>query len=130
MFQPCGHRVIVQRDPVVDTYGESGIIITSSASAKKLEAANAQTGVVVAIGPDAWKAFRMINDNGKEVNGKQWAKPGDYVLFAKYAGRNVDDPFTPDEGDLIILNDEDIIAIITPERTEIPDCKTRDKAEK
>lgn len=130
MFHPCGHRVIVRRDHVKETYGDSGIIIAVDESAKKMEKANVQTGVVVAVGPDAWKAFRMLDENGKEVNGKSWAKPGDYVLYAKYAGRNVDDPFTPDEGDLIILNDEDILTIITEEPTVIPECKTKEKAEK
>ena len=129
MLNPCGHRIVVKRDSVEETYGDSGIIVTASESAKKLEVANCQTGVVVAIGPDAWKAFRMRDENGREVNGRPWAHPGDYVIFAKYAGRNIDDPFTKGEEDFIILNDEDVIAIITPSRTEIPACSAKEATE-
>lgn len=128
MFRPCGHRIIVRRDPVEETTA-GGIIVTTSESARKLEAANCQTGVIISIGPDAWKAFRMIDENGKEKNGRPWATPGDYVLFAKYAGRNINDPATPGEEDLIILNDEDVIALITEEPTPIPKCKAKNAIE-
>lgn len=126
MFKPLGHRLVVHRDPVEETYGEMGIIMHSQEQSKKLEAANAQLGIVVAVGPDAWKAYRMIDDNGVEKNGKPWAKVGDYVLFSKYAGKNVIDPFTPNNEDLVVLNDEDVICIITPEETVVPTGTVRD----
>lgn len=128
MLNPCGHRVIVQRDPTEDTYGDSGIIVTVSKDAEKLEAANMQIGVIVAVGPDAWKAFRIMDDQGKEHNGKKWANVGDYVLYSRYSGRNINDPFTPEEEDLMIMLDEDILAIITPESTKIPESTIREKA--
>ena len=128
MFKPCGHRIIVRRDPAEETTS-GGIIIATTESAKKLEAAQCQTGVIVAVGPNAWEAFRLLDGNGKEKNGKPWATVGDYVLFAKYAGRNVIDPATPDEEDLIILNDEDVISVITDEPTEIPACPAKEAIE-
>lgn len=126
MLNPCGHRLVVHRNPVEETYGEVGIIVHSNDQQKKLDSANAQLGVVVAVGPDAWKAFRKVDDNGKEVNGKHWADVGDYVLFAKYAARNIIDPFTPDNPDLVVLNDEDIICVITQEPTVVPSETVRD----
>jgi co-chaperonin GroES (HSP10) len=83
-------------------------------------------GVIVAIGPDCWEAFRKVDSTGNEVNGKPWASVGDYVLYAKYAGKNVIDPFTPEDKDLIILNDEDIIAIVTEGETVIPTDTVRE----
>lgn len=127
MFNPCGHRVVIHRDPIERTT-DSGIIIHSSTQSEKLEAANAQMGVVIAVGPDAWKAYRMVDDNGKERNGKRWAEPGDYVLFAKYAARNVIDPYTPDNEDICVMNDEDIICVITPETTVVPESTARNNA--
>lgn len=126
MFKPCGHRLIVHRDPIV-TQSSGGIILTSNVQQEKLEKANVQLGVIVDLGPDCWKAFRKIDENGNEVEGKHWAEAGDYVLFAKYAGRNVIDPFTPDNEDIVILNDEDIICVITPEKIAVPTDTVRDK---
>jgi co-chaperonin GroES (HSP10) len=70
----------------------------------------------------------MLDDKGTEHNGKSWADVGDYVLFAKYAGRNINDPFTPDEEDLIVLNDEDVLAVITPMQQVIPESLVREAA--
>jgi co-chaperonin GroES (HSP10) len=126
MFKPCGHRLVIQRDPVEETYGDSGIIIHANENQQKLDAANCQMGVIVAIGPDCWEAFRKVDSTGNEVNGKPWASVGDYVLYAKYAGKNVIDPFTPEDKDLIILNDEDIIAIVTEGETVIPTDTVRE----
>jgi co-chaperonin GroES (HSP10) len=120
MFRPCGHRLVIHRDPVEETYGEMGLIVHAKKDSAKLEAANCQTGVILALGPDCWKAFRKIDEKGTEVEGQPWAKVGDYVLYSKYAGRNINDPFTPDEEDIIIINDEDVIAVIEPEKTKIP----------
>ena len=125
MFQPCGHRVIVRRD-TVENVSEGGIILNTNTTQQKLEAASCQTGVVVAIGPDAWKAFRMLDENGSEKNGKAWARPGDYVVFAKDSGRNLNDPFTPGEEDLVFLNDEDILAIIVPGEQPIPESSVKE----
>jgi len=125
MFQPCGHRIVVRRDTVEETT-EGGIIIAATESAKKLEAASCQTGVVVAVGPQAWHAFRTLDENGKEHSGQPWAEPGDYVLYSKYSGRNIDDPFSPEERDLMILNDEDVLCIIRPDAQVIPESPVKD----
>ena len=127
MFKPTGHRLVVHRNPV-EEYSPGGIIQHASEESKKLKANNSQLGVIVAIGPDAWKAFRMINENGKEVSGKPWAKVGDYVLYIRNSAREVSDPFSPNQKDLVMMADEDVLAVITKEATVIPESKVRDAA--
>jgi len=108
MIKPCGHRVVVKVDPIV-TKTESGIEIIVD---ETLEKAQQMRGILVAIGPQAWKAF------SKDYDGDNWANVGDYVLFSKYAGKNVSDPV--DKTEYKMLNDEDVIAIITEGTYEIP----------
>jgi len=106
-----GYRILVKPDKVEETT-EGGIVLAIN---KKLEKTGIQKGVVIDIGPSAWKAFREVDEKGKEHNGEQWVKPGDYILFARNAGRFVYDPFEPEEEDqneYVIMNDEDIIATI------------------
>jgi co-chaperonin GroES (HSP10) len=66
-------------------------------------------GVVVAIGPDAWKAFRQVDDTGKLVNGQPWAKIGDRVTYSKNAGKFVKNTETGEE--FVVMNDEDIVLV-------------------
>lgn len=65
-------------------------------------------GVVVAIGPDAWKAFRQVDDTGKLVNGQPWAKLGDRVTYSKNAGKRVKDAYG---NEFVVMNDEDIVLV-------------------
>jgi len=58
-------------------------------------------GVVVAIGPTAWKAFD---------DGKPWCKVGDRVSYAKYGGFVIEDPESKEH--FRLLNDEDVIAVV------------------
>jgi co-chaperonin GroES (HSP10) len=56
---------------------------------------------VLATGPDAYA------DTGKFPDGP-WCKKGDWVIFARYAGSRL----KIDGGDLRLLNDDEILAII------------------
>jgi len=110
MIKVKGYRILVKPDEI-EKVTESGIIISQN---EVIEESGIQQGYLIAVGEQAWKAFRQLDENGKEVEGKSWAKPGDYVLWARHAGRKVFDPHEPDESNYyMVMNDEDIIAIIT-----------------
>ncbi len=108
MIKPCGHRLTVKPfkqeevDEILKKATESGFlkqfeIINTN---KKREDASVDRGVVLAIGPTAWQDFKS----------DPWCKVGDEILFAKFAGKFVDDPETGDS--VCILNDEDVVAVV------------------
>ncbi len=105
MISPSGHRVLVKQerydehDEVVKSAKASGLIVQLDRGVR--HQASVDKGVVIAIGQTAWKDF------GNEP----WAKVGDTVLFAKNAGKSVEDP-EDKETPYVILNDEDIVATL------------------
>ncbi|HMM39857.1 MULTISPECIES: co-chaperone GroES [Desulfovibrio] len=87
-LKPLHDRVLVQRlEGEEKTKG--GIIIPDTAKEKPMQAK------VVAVGPGKGKA-------------KMTVKAGDMVLIGKYAGNE----FKVDGKDLVILREEDILAVI------------------
>lgn len=109
MIKALGYRIVVRPDKV-ETTTESGIVVALD---EKLEKTGVQFGVVTSVGPSAWKAYREMDDKGHEHNGLPWAAPGDYVLFARHAGRFYLDPFEPQgENEYLVMNDEDLIGVI------------------
>ena len=58
------------------------------------------------IGPTAWKDYK---------GGDPWCVVGDRVFFSKYAGASIEDG--TEEG-LVLLNDEDVQAILVEEEKE------------
>lgn len=98
MIAPAGHRVLVK---VTETEEVSagGIVIPKTIQDRNTEANI--FGVLVAVGPNAWKAFD---------DGVPWASVGDKVAFAKYGGFIIEDPDTKEQ--FRLLNDEDITAVI------------------
>ena len=104
MIEPCGHRLVVKPfkqedvDEVVRSAKKFGIEIVNSNQAR--EDASVDKGVVLAIGPTAWKDF----------GGEPWCKVGDTILFAKFSPKFVEDPNTKET--VGILNDEDVVAVI------------------
>jgi co-chaperonin GroES (HSP10) len=110
---PLGHRFLIKADEVETTL-PSGVVVVVD---EKLEKAGQMRGTVVGVGPSAYKAFREINeDNGQEVNGRPWVQVGDYVLYARYAGKQVEDPTTKEE--FVVCMDEDIVLRIDLEEEE------------
>jgi len=87
MIKMTGYRVLIKPDPL-ETKTESGII-TVTKDKEKLEKTGIQRGVVIDIGPSAWKAFREVDEKSKEHNGKKWPGVGDYIGFALHAGRYI-----------------------------------------
>lgn len=101
---PCGHRVLVRPqklEEVDDAYKaaqRAGIILQETH--EKLQQAAIDKGTVVALGSTAF------NDYG----GEAWCGVGDLVAYARYGGKLIKD--TKTQEDFLVLNDEDIIAII------------------
>lgn len=98
MIKATGFRVVIKPDEVEEKTS-SGIVLALD---KKLEQGGTFKGVILNIGPEAFKAFG---------SGEPWAKVGDRVIHARYAGKRVTDPETNE--DVVILNDDDILAIET-----------------
>lgn len=105
MVIPCGHRVLIkvtditEFDPVYQSARRSGIAIADSHEDHQRKQAGMDKGTVVSIGPTAFKDF----------GGDAWCSVGDLVVFAKYAGKVVEDT---DQKKYVVLNDEDIVAIL------------------
>lgn len=71
------------------------------------EAASMDKGVVVAIGPTAFK------DYGIECP----IKVGDFICYARFGGKDVTDPKT--EKVFVVINDEDVVCILNNEEEPV-----------
>ena len=92
-LRPLHDRLIVKRsEPELKT--ASGIVIPDSAGEKP------EQGDVLAVGPG------KRNDKGDFVALN--VKPGDRVLFGKYAGQSV----KVDGEDLLVIREDDVLAVI------------------
>lgn len=97
MLEAVGYRVLIDVEDVEET-SEGGIVVITEAT-RALEENAQQIGTVRSIGPDCWKEYE-----------KPWVKVGDKVIFAKYSGRNINDPTTGET--LSVMNDTDILGVI------------------
>jgi chaperonin GroES len=91
---PSGHRLLVKKDDVEEVT-KGGIIIPETARDTRKFQGN--SGTVVAIGPYCWPEQ------------EPWAEVGDRVIYVRNAGVAVKQNRQPH----VILNDEDIIAVLT-----------------
>lgn len=94
---PCGHYVLVKQD-IIEEKTKGGIILAPQSREQEQRAAT--KGVLIAIGPTAWQEF---------AEGEAWAKIGDYVSFAKFAGIEMDGA---DGEKYMLLNDADALAVL------------------
>lgn len=92
-LRPLGDRVVIQPTPG-EEMTKSGIVIPDTAKEKP------QEGKVLAVGPG-----RVLDDGKRE---HMDLKPGDKVLYAKYAGTE----FKLDGEDLLIISGKDILAVV------------------
>ena len=99
-WRPAGHRVRVQIDKLEEV-SSGGIIIARNDKGVR-EQSGVETGILVAIGPTAWKAFD---------DGRPWAKVGDRVKIVKYSGNNDDETFKETGIMYRTVNDDDIIEV-------------------
>ncbi len=106
MIEPLLHRIIVRQQKLNEAHEEYrraealGIVIPEHEDNKRAQA-GVDKGVVVAIGPTAYRDFNV------DVP----IKIGDSVTFARFSGKVIVDP--KDSVEYVALNDEDIIAIIS-----------------
>ena len=92
-LQPLGDRVVVERDESEEITA-GGIVLPDSAKDKPAR------GKVVSVGDG-----RLLEDG---TRAPFQVKVGDRVLFSSYAG----DEFKIDDQELVLMREEDILAII------------------
>lgn len=103
MIIPAGHKVLIKPRPVEKKH--KGVIELVLDEQRELAATT--EGEVIALGETA---YMKVDD------GRPWVKPGDKVLYAKYAGAMVIDPDT--EEDYVVVHDVDIVCIIQENKGE------------
>ena len=91
-LKPLGDRVVIKQLEAEETT-KSGIVLPSQSKEKP------QQAQVIAVGPGG------VVD-GKEI--KMEVKPGDKVIYSKYAGTEV----KLNDDELIIVKQNDILAIV------------------
>ncbi len=105
MIEPVAHRLVVKAFDITesdDTYRSAkaaGIFLSGEDKLKREQAA-VDRGTVVSIGPTAFQDFGWSHN----------LVVGDEIVYAKYAGKEVEDPETKEM--FVIINDEDLVAIL------------------
>lgn len=109
-IKAIGTRIIIKPDPI-EKKSKGGIILNVD---NRRESAATQKGTVVDIGPMAWKTTWL---GFGTPDWQPWCKVGDRVWFARYVGKMipVDENDPTNEEFYMILNDEDVQAIIEDE---------------
>jgi len=104
----CGHRVLLKAEMIEDEISEGalkGFKLDVGEDHQRAKAAT-NVGKVAQVGQMAWRAY-----DGDQPDWKPWAKVGDKVYFAKFAGKFI----KIEDENYIIVNDEDIQAVIIEE---------------
>ena len=110
MIKVKGPRVLVKPDvekvdPVYEAARRAGLEVRKTNDEIREEQA-VTLGTVLQIGNGCWQA--PVGD------GTPWCGVGDYVIYAKHAGRFVENPDVKDEL-FLLLNDEDILGVVSKE---------------
>ena len=107
VIKPILHRILVKPDTLeeVDEVFKRAKAagLAFDFSEREREQAAIDTGIVVDVGPTAFRDFGSENP----------LKAGDRVVYAKYGGKAIIHPDTKVK--YVALNDEDVICIITQE---------------
>jgi co-chaperonin GroES (HSP10) len=90
-----------EADPVYARAKAAGLALAPHDDLKR-EQAGVDKGTVVALGGVAFQAYGGSPED--------WCQVGDYIAYARYAGKTVKDPETGE--DLLIINDEDYVCTI------------------
>ena len=99
-----GHRVLIKPE-AIEEVSAGGIVLAKPGAQAKLELMATDRGVVIQVGPTCWE-----NYDKDSPNWSAWCKPGDRVVFARYAGKLVTNPETKEE--FFLINDEDIQVVL------------------
>ena len=102
MIEPLGHRLLIRPDvdEVAKRATAAGFVLADHEDRKR-EQAGMDKGTVLSLGSTAFKDF----------GSQPWCNAGDYIAYARHAGKWVKDPETGE--DLLIINDEDVVCRIT-----------------
>jgi co-chaperonin GroES (HSP10) len=114
MIKVVLHRVLIERDVPQDTdairtkkaLNASGFVapqwVQDNLDKQALrENASMDRGVVLDIGETAFQDYHIAPP----------IKVGDYICYAKFGGKDVEDPETGKV--LVVINDEDVVAILS-----------------
>lgn len=104
VLEPVGYFLLVKPQEIEETT-EGGIILASTTL--KQDRLATDIGVIQKIGPIAWKGF---------ADGTPWAKVGDVIMYAKYAGKRITDPDSLVE--FILINDNDVLSVVDTKETK------------
>ena len=96
---PTGYRILIL--PFSQKQMTKGGILLADTTLEK-ERLGTNVGFVVSLGPDAYK------DKSKFPNGA-WCQERDWVIFGRYAGARI----KIDGGDLRLLNDDEVLAVVS-----------------
>jgi chaperonin GroES len=105
-IRPLHDRILVRRDEA-ETISAGGILLPETAKTDR-----PQKGTVLDVGPGK----RHVTVAGPYTE-PCCCKPGDEVLFTKYAGEGI----RLGGEDYFLVKDEDIIAVVTPDPDPDPD---------
>lgn len=118
-IEALGHRLTVRPDGVKDSDAEKtkqkaaamGLLIPDKIKDELdtqaiRDRASVDQGTVLTVGKTAFRDF----------GGEPWCDVGDYIAYARHAGKFVKDPDTGE--DILVINDEDVICKITKEKTD------------
>ena len=102
---PTGYRILILPFSQKQTT-KGGVVLADSYLEKERIGTN--VGFVVSLGPDAYK------DKNKFPNGP-WCQERDWIIFGRYAGARI----KIDGGDLRLLNDDEVLAVVdNPENVQ------------
>ena len=99
-MKPTLNRILVKVDPGQEGKTKGGIIVPNTDHATA-----PQKGEVIAVGPGARNAL-----NGKRI--PMDYKKGQRVLFSRYGGHEAGNPAEHAADNLLVLNEEDVLAIL------------------
>lgn len=113
---PTGPRVVVLPDPTPQSLMKGGLHIPDAAVEKPI------TGTILVVGPGPWMAHRVLfhalgtravpahlaADMGEDYAAVVPFREGQRVVFGKYVGT----PFVIDDIETIILDEEEVLAIL------------------
>jgi len=116
MIYPEGTKVIVIPDEV-EEMTKGGLFVPDTVRGEQQHAVT--RGEVHALGPDAEVYF----SNDAEGDEKHAAKPGDRVMFVKFAGASLRKDENGKRVEYRILQDHDIVCLIPDAGTEMPDTR-------
>lgn len=116
MIEPVTHRILIKQLDVIEedatfkSARASGIVLPREGQMEREQAA-VDRGIVVKSGPTAFLEFHTDNPLNE----------GDVIVFARHGGKTVRDPdqAVDDTTKYIVLNDEDVIAILRKKDSDV-----------